>query len=164
MPVVINLDKVMPYPRADEWFQDFYRDNIEHIRRENKSSAARVQDVLVLAWLDRMGGFVGTPAEYVELLSYRVWQRERREYRTDLKRRRVEADVLWARLMREAEVAGQSIELVIDSAPEQYRQVLEWKFVAGYTDSEIGKLVGKDRSTVTKWMNRAYREMKICYS
>lgn len=161
---VIDLERVEPHVGAGEWFERFYADNADLIRRENKSSASRIQDVMILAWLDRMGGFVGSEEEYVKLLSQRVWQRERREYRTNVQRRRAEADVLMDRLIRESEQSHRSIDWIIETAPEEYRQILEWKYVGGYTNAEIARLIGKGESTIELYVTRAYRGIREQYS
>ena len=165
-PVPKNKDGVthVVYPDSTDWLQRFADEHLDAIRRENKSSASRVQDVLILAWLERMGGFVGSVEEYIASLSKRVWQRERREYRTNVKRRQVESEVLWGRLLREAEIMEQSVEEVIECAPEEYRQILEWKLVAGYTNAEIADLLGKGVSTVELYVSRAYRGIRELYS
>lgn len=152
------------YPDSTGWVEWFAGEHLDRIRRENKSSTSRVQDVLILLWLERMGGFVGSEEDYIAALSHRVWQRERREYRTNVKRRQVESDVLWSRLLREAEVMEQSVEDVIECAPEEYRQILEWKFIAGYTNAEIASLLNTTDRTVRRWTRVAYQTIRNSYS
>lgn len=161
---MIKLDNLDPYPGASEWFADFVTEYGNEVR-ELAGSASVEQDVLILAWVWRMGGWSGDVESWIGHLIDRVTSEYDVQRVRDQKRRALDRTVLLDRLVEHAERQGSgSVEYLITHAPIEYRQILTWKYVAGYTDADIGDLLSVNQSTVTRWFRKCYRTVKESYT
>lgn len=161
---MIKLDSLSPYPDADPWFDSFVSEYGQEVRQLAGTPAVE-QDVLILAWMWRMGGWSGDVESWIGHLIDRVTSEYDVQRVRDQKRRALDRTVLLDRLVEHVQRQGSgSVEYLITHAPEEYRQVLTWKYVAGYTDGEIGTLLGVDQSTTTRWFRKCYRIVKETYT
>ena len=160
---MIKLDKLVTEGTVNnhKWLEEFELRNRAFIQHVSKGSQSVTQDILILAWAWRLGGWTGSEESWIEHLSDRVTSENDVHRVRELKQRQVDKTVFMDRLIDHAARQNNgSVEYLISYAPEEHQQVLTWKYVAGYSDREISEMLGKDRSTISGHVRKSYKHLR----
>lgn len=163
---MIKLDtlELAPVDDRNERFKAFHSNYAGRVR-ELSEYAAVEQDVLILSWAWTIGGFAGDEDQWIEYLMGVVSSEYDVHRVRDYKRKKLDREVLLDQLVEHVRREGSgSVEYLITHAPGEYQQILTWKYVAGYTDAEIGDLLGVNQSTITRKLQRCYSKVKSQYT